>query len=143
MHRTAAPPTRQRESGPALTAAVRDARRHFMAARRITRAMRLAHYQGRNSRSTYATRDAHLRQAANAARTAGQLAGGRRSPVGRELEGRLWAEHRLAGRLGQARDDQTIRPELAARQAACRRAIRALIAQAAATSRDHPAREDR
>lgn len=93
-------------------ASVAKARKLFAEVRTIERNTRMGRYQGRNSRSTENLLKAKVDGAGKAARDAGH-----------SLEGKLWAEHRMAIRVSEARDAGQDRPELKARLKADRREI--------------------
>jgi hypothetical protein len=97
---------------------IKLARKHLAAHRQITRNLRLKRYKGRNGSSTEMTLRYHL------ARAESYLLG----TADRELSGQIWAEHQLASRLSQARDEGQVRPELELRLKNHRRAIREAIA---------------
>jgi hypothetical protein len=98
------------------------ARKEFAAARTKSRNLRLKRYEGRNNGGD-TTRNMEL---------AGKFA----REAGRTLEGLLWAEHRLAERVSEARDNGVDRPELRARLAGYRREIAALVAEPTAAAVD-------
>jgi len=102
------------------TKTVADARKEFAAARTKHRNLRLKRYEGRNNGgdATY-----------NLERATALVAG-----LPRELQGLLWAEHRLAERVSENRDAGQARPELAKRLAGYRRQIRMLTTPAPTSS---------
>lgn len=90
------------------------ARKNFAAARTMHRNLRLGRYQGRNSGGDSAYQ---MRCAAEAAKAAG-----------RDLEGLLWAEHKLAERVSENADAGERRPELRTRLAGLRRELKEKVA---------------
>jgi hypothetical protein len=92
---------------------VQAIRRALATVRGIERNWRLGRYEGRNSTSTSRF---HARLLAD------YYAAERELP--RRVRGLLVAEHDLAKRVSVARDDGQVRPELEARLAETRRALR-------------------
>lgn len=100
---------------PATTAALlAEARTNFAAVRTMDRNRRLRRYEDRNGGGDTTMR---LRRAESA------VAG-----LPRNLQGMVWAEHRLAARLAENRDAGQDRPELRARMSRLRRDLRDAVA---------------
>lgn len=90
------------------------ARQHLSRARAMQRNLRLDRYQGRNGGGRGA---ASLEAAAEVIT---------RQLHSHKLQSLIWAEHRLAARLSEARDTRQLRPELKARMTRLRREMRTI-----------------